>query len=40
MDNIFKGEMAGKTRIMVTHKIKLLEEVDRVILIKDGMIVA
>lgn len=40
MEKVFKKMMLGKTRVMVTHKIKLLKDVDRVILMKDGKIVA
>jgi ATP-binding cassette subfamily C (CFTR/MRP) protein 1 len=40
MRDIFKGELKDTSRIMVTHKIKLLDQVDRVLLFKDGTIVA
>jgi ABC-type multidrug transport system fused ATPase/permease subunit len=40
MRDIFKGELKNTSRIMVTHKIKLLDQVDRVLLFKDGTIVA
>jgi ABC-type multidrug transport system fused ATPase/permease subunit len=40
MDKVFKEKLAGKTRIMVTHYLHLLEEVDKVILIDKGEIKA
>ena len=40
MDQVFCGEMAGKTRVMVTHHLSLLEgNVNKVILISDGKII-
>lgn len=40
MDKVFCGEMDGKTRVMVTHHLSLLEGVvDKVILIQDGKII-
>lgn len=40
MDDVFIGNMGGKTRIMVTHYLHLLEEVDKVILVDKGEIKA
>lgn len=40
MENVFLGEMAKKTRVMVTHQIGLLEgKVDRLILVSNGKII-
>lgn len=36
----FKKRLHGKTRILVTHAVHLLEKVDRVVLMKEGRIVA
>lgn len=36
----FKKRMAGKTRILVTHAVHLLEHVDKVILMEKGKVVA
>ena len=38
MENAFKGALDGKTRVMVTHQLKLLPEFDNVILMKLGKI--
>ena len=38
MENAFKEALNGKTRVMVTHQLKLLPEFDRIILIKLGKI--
>lgn len=40
MDQVFLGQMAGKTRVMVTHYLHLLDQVDKVILIEKGEIKA
>lgn len=40
MNNVFLNELAGKTRVMVTHFLHLLEKVDKVILIESGEIKA
>lgn len=40
MDNVFLGALHGKTRIMVTHFLHLLEKVDKVILMDEGEIKA
>lgn len=40
MEKVFLKEMAGKTRIMVTHFLHLLESVDKVILMDKGQIAA
>ena len=34
--NAFKKSLEGKTRVLVTHAVYLLEDVDEVILIRDG----
>lgn len=40
MDQVFCEEMAGKTRVMVTHHLSLLEgNVNKVILLADGKII-
>lgn len=42
MQNVFAGALKGKTRVLVTHFLNLLEDPDvigRVILIKEGKIV-
>lgn len=39
MKNVFLGELKNKTRIMATHKTKLLRDMDRIILMKDVKIV-
>jgi len=36
--NVFKGSMAGKTRILVTHAVDFLHLVDNIILLVDGQI--
>ena len=38
MQNAFKRELSGKTRVMVTHQLKLLKEFDRVVLMNLGKI--
>ena len=40
MDLVFKGKLGEKTRVMVTHYLHLLAEVDKVILMADGEIKA
>lgn len=40
MNNVFLKELGGKTRVMVTHFLHLLEKVDKVILIDKGEIKA
>lgn len=40
MDEVFIKEMAGKTRVMVTHFLNLLDQVDKVILMDKGRIAA
>lgn len=39
MKNVFFKKLENKTRIMVTHKLSLLEGVDRVLIMKKGKIV-
>jgi ABC-type multidrug transport system ATPase subunit len=40
MDGVFCGELAGKTRVMVTHHLSLLEgNVNKVILLSNGKII-
>ena len=39
LNNVFMNQLHGTTRIMITHDLKLLGEVDRVILLKEGSIV-
>ena len=38
-DNIFLGELEGRTRVLVTHAVHLLDQVDEVIVMKDGKII-
>jgi ATP-binding cassette, subfamily C (CFTR/MRP), member 1 len=38
MNKVFVGILKGKTRILVTHKLKLIEHMDRVYLMKNGTI--
>ena len=38
MDNVFQGELKGKTVIMVTHYLNLLNKGDRVALVIDGTV--
>lgn len=40
MEDVFKKELKGKTRIMVTHYLHLLDSVDKVLLIDKGEIKA
>lgn len=40
LENVFKKELRGKTRVIVTHKLNLLKNFDRVVVIKLGKIVA
>lgn len=40
MDEVFKGDLGDKTRVMVTHYLHLLDQVDKVILIDGGEIKA
>lgn len=40
MQEVFLEELKGKTRVMVTHFLHLLEDVDKVILVDDGEIKA
>lgn len=35
---VFNGELAGKTRILVTHAVDFIEHVDRIIILENGMI--
>lgn len=37
-DNCIKGELAGKTRVLVTNQLHFLSQVDKVILVHDGMV--
>ena len=39
LNNVFKEHLGKKTRVMITHDLKNLKEVDRVILMKEGCIV-
>ena len=36
MDECILGQLEGRTRVLVTHKLDVLPAVDRVIVIKDG----
>lgn len=36
--NLFKQELKGKTRIMPTHALQYLEDVDRIIFMENGEI--
>ena len=38
--NVFKNFLEGKSKILVTHSLQYLDEVDRVIFIDDGKIIA
>ena len=40
MREVFMGKLRGKTRVMVTHYLNLLSEVDKVVLIDEGEIKA
>lgn len=40
MDKVFKKHLRNKTRIMVTHHIHLLKELDQIILIAEGKVAA
>lgn len=40
MKHVFKQTLRTKTRVMVTHKVSLLKDVDRVVLLNQGKIVA
>ncbi|KAH7568510.1 hypothetical protein JRO89_XS06G0008700 [Xanthoceras sorbifolium] len=37
-DNCIKGELTGKTRVLVTNQLHFLSQVDRVILVHEGMV--
>ncbi|KAK7331399.1 hypothetical protein VNO77_25623 [Canavalia gladiata] len=37
-DKCIKGELRGKTRVLVTNQLHFLSQVDRIILIHDGMV--
>lgn len=37
--NVFTGELATKTRVLVTHAVDFLHLVDKIILLKDGEII-
>lgn len=39
MENVFYHQLSGKTRILITHRLDLLNASDRVIILKDGEIV-
>lgn len=39
MDNLFIKKLKGKTRVMVTHKLSILDAFDRIIFMKHGRIV-
>jgi len=39
MKNVFCGILKDKTRVMITHKSKLLQKMDRVILMRDMKII-
>ena len=36
--NVFTGELQGKTRILVTHAVDFLHLVDTIIILKDGLV--
>ena len=38
MDGVFCGELDGRTRVMVTHQLKLLPQFDRIIVLEHGKI--
>lgn len=38
-NQVIKGEMKGKTRILVTHVLEFLDQVDQVIIVDNGKIV-
>ena len=38
-NNVFKDFLGGKSKILVTHSLQYLEDVDRVILVNDGEII-
>ena len=40
MTNVFKGAMKGKTIVISTHYLHLLEQMDRVVLMDKGRIMA
>ena len=40
MNNVFKERLEGKTRVMVTHFLHLLNDVDKVVLVDEGEIKA
>lgn len=37
-DKCIKGELRGKTRVLVTNQLHFLSQVDRIILVHDGMV--
>jgi ABC-type multidrug transport system fused ATPase/permease subunit len=37
-DNCVSGELAGKTRVLVTHQLQFLNQADQIIVLKDGRI--
>ena len=37
-DKCIKGELRGKTRVLVTNQLHFLSQVDRIILIHEGMV--
>lgn len=39
MHDVFKSELKGKTKVLVTHKIDVLSHVDRIILMRGGEII-
>ena len=39
MEDVFKTELKDKTKILVTHKIDVLKDVERIVLMKNGTII-
>lgn len=37
-DKCIKGELRGKTRVLVTNQLHFLSQVDRIVLVHDGMV--
>ncbi|KAJ3003741.1 hypothetical protein HKX48_001585, partial [Thoreauomyces humboldtii] len=37
-DDCIKGSLAGKTRVLVTHHLHLLQDVSRIVVLKDGTV--
>jgi ABC-type multidrug transport system fused ATPase/permease subunit len=39
-NNVFKSELSGKTILMITHNLEILPEVDRILMLQEGNLVA